>query len=55
MRGSLVELAVALIRAAAFAAVVTTFTNWLHSLIPAGAAFRRLGGRGFGPRRHRAA
>jgi large-conductance mechanosensitive channel len=37
MRGSLVELAVAFIMAAAFAAVVTTFTNWLLSLIPAGA------------------
>ena len=29
MRGNLVELAVAFIMAAAFAAVVTTFTNWL--------------------------
>jgi large conductance mechanosensitive channel len=37
MRGNLVELAVAFIMAAAFAAVVTTFTNWLLSLIPAGA------------------
>jgi large conductance mechanosensitive channel len=37
MRGSLIELAVAFIMAAAFAAVVTTFTNWLLSLIPAGA------------------
>ena len=37
MRGNLVELAVAFIVAAAFAAVVTTFTNWLLSLIPAGA------------------
>jgi large-conductance mechanosensitive channel len=36
MRGNLVELAVAFIMAAAFAAVVTTFTNWLLSLIPAG-------------------
>jgi len=36
MRGNLVELAVAFIMAAAFAAVVTTFTNWLISLIPAG-------------------
>jgi large conductance mechanosensitive channel len=35
--GYLVELAVAFIMAAAFAAVVTTFTNWLLSLIPAGA------------------
>jgi len=35
MRGNLVELAVAFIMAAAFAAVVTTFTNWLLSLIPA--------------------
>jgi large conductance mechanosensitive channel len=38
MRGNLVELAVAFIMAAAFAAVVTTFTNWLLSLILAGAA-----------------
>jgi large conductance mechanosensitive channel len=37
MRGNLIELAVAFIMAAAFAAVVTTFTNWLLSLIPAGA------------------
>jgi large conductance mechanosensitive channel len=37
MRGNLIELAVAFIMAAAFAAVVTTFTNWLISLIPAGA------------------
>src|SRR4029453_1042788 len=37
MRGNLVELAVAFIMAAAFAAVVTAFTNWLLSLIPAGA------------------
>jgi large conductance mechanosensitive channel len=37
MRGNLVELAVAFIIAAAFAAVVTTFTNWLLSLIPAAA------------------
>jgi large conductance mechanosensitive channel len=37
MRGNLVELAVAFIMAAAFAAVVTTFTNRLLSLIPAGA------------------
>jgi large conductance mechanosensitive channel len=36
MRGNLVELAVAFIMAGAFAAVVTTFTNWLLSLIPAG-------------------
>jgi hypothetical protein len=36
MRGNLVELAVAFIMAAAFAAVVTTFTNRLLSLIPAG-------------------
>jgi large conductance mechanosensitive channel len=87
MRGNLVELAVAFIVAAAFAAVVTTFTNWLLSLIPTGAtnfgdtkfglfltalvsflliaavvyffhrhpirksqgAFRKAGGRGFGP------
>jgi large conductance mechanosensitive channel len=37
MRGNLVELAVAFIMAAAFAAVVTTFTNLLLSLIPVGA------------------
>ena len=37
MRGNLVELAVAFVMAAAFAAVLTTFTNWLLSLIPAGA------------------
>jgi len=37
MRGNLIELAVAFVMAAAFAAVVTTFTNWLLSLIPAGA------------------
>ena len=37
LRGNLIELAVAFIMAAAFAAVVTTFTNWLLSLIPAGA------------------
>jgi len=36
MRGNLVELAVAFIMAAAFAAVVTTFTNLLLSLIPVG-------------------
>ena len=36
MRGNLVELAVAFVMAAAFAAVLTTFTNWLLSLIPAG-------------------
>jgi len=38
MQGNLVELAVAFIMAAAFAAVVTTFSNWLLSLIPAGAS-----------------
>ena len=37
MRGNLIELAVAFIMAAAFTAVVTTFTNWLLSLIPSGA------------------
>jgi len=37
MRGNLVELAVAFIMAAAFAAVVTTFSNLLLSLIPVGA------------------
>src|SRR4029450_11910698 len=37
MRGNLVELAVAFIMAAAFAAVVTTFTNLLLSLVPVGA------------------
>src|SRR4030095_14587432 len=36
MRGNLVELAVAFIMAAAFAAVVTTFTNFLLSLVPVG-------------------
>jgi large-conductance mechanosensitive channel len=36
MRGNLVELAVAFSRAAAFAALVNTFTNWLLLLIPAG-------------------
>jgi large conductance mechanosensitive channel len=34
LRGSLVELAVAVIMAAAFGAVVTAFTAWLTSLIP---------------------
>ena len=34
MRGNLVELAVAFIIGAAFGAVVTTFTNWLTSLLP---------------------
>jgi len=42
LRGSLVETAVALIMALAFAAVVTTFTAWLTSLIPGlDAAFDR--------------
>lgn len=36
MKGNLVELAVAFIMATAFAAVVTAFTAWLMSLIPAG-------------------
>lgn len=34
LRGNLVETAVALIMALAFAAVVSTFTAWLMSLIP---------------------
>jgi large conductance mechanosensitive channel len=34
LRGNLVELAVAFIMAASFAAVVTAFTAWLTSLIP---------------------
>ena len=33
-RGNLVDLAVAVIIGTAFAAVVTTFTNWLTSLLP---------------------
>ena len=34
LRGNLVELAVALIMALAFAAVVAAFTAWLTSLMP---------------------
>lgn len=34
LRGNLVELAVAFIMAAAFATVVTAFTEWLTSLLP---------------------
>lgn len=37
LRGNLVDLAVAFIIGSAFAAVVTTFTNWLTSLMPEGA------------------
>ncbi len=35
LRGNLVDLAVAVIMAVAFGTVVTTFTNWLTSLLPA--------------------
>jgi large conductance mechanosensitive channel len=34
LRGNLVDIAVALIIALSFAAVVTAFTNWLTSLLP---------------------
>ena len=34
LRGNLIELATAFIMAAAFAAVVTTFTEWLTGLVP---------------------
>jgi large conductance mechanosensitive channel len=34
LRGNLVDIAVGLIMALSFAAVVTTFTNWLTSLLP---------------------
>ena len=34
LRGNLVDLAVAFIIGLAFAAVVTTFTNWLTGLMP---------------------
>ncbi len=34
LRGNLIELATAFIMAAAFAAVVTTFTEWLTGLMP---------------------
>ncbi len=37
LRGNLIEIAVAFIIAASFAAVVTAFTNWLTSLLPEGA------------------
>jgi large conductance mechanosensitive channel len=37
LRGNLVDIAVAFITAAAFARVVTTFTAWLTSLLPAAA------------------
>ena len=37
LRGNLVEIAVAFIIAASFAAVVTRFTEWLTSLLPASA------------------
>lgn len=38
LRGNLVEIAVGLIMALAFADVVTTFTNWLTSLLPESAS-----------------
>ena len=38
LRGNLVDIAVAFIIGLAFAAVVTTFTNWLTSLLPASAS-----------------
>ena len=38
LRGNLVDLAVAFIVGLAFAAVVTTFTNWLTSLMPESAS-----------------
>ena len=38
LRGNLIELAVAFIMAAAFAAVVTAFVAWLTSLMPDTAA-----------------
>lgn len=38
LRGNLVELAVAVIIATSFAAVVTTFTNWLTAQVPEGAS-----------------
>jgi large conductance mechanosensitive channel len=42
LRGNLVELAVAFIMGAAFATVVTAFTEWLTSLLPvAGDSFDR--------------
>lgn len=36
LRGNLVDLAVAVVIATAFGQVVTTFTNWLTSLLPSG-------------------
>ena len=36
LRGNLIDLAVAVIIGTAFGAVVTTFTNWLTDLLPAG-------------------
>lgn len=36
LRGNLIELAVAVIIGAAFASVVTTFTNWLTAQLPSG-------------------
>jgi large conductance mechanosensitive channel len=38
LRGNLVEIATGLIMALAFAEVVTTFTNWLTSLLPESAS-----------------
>ena len=40
LRGNLIELAVAFIMAAAFAAVVTAFVAWLTSLMPDGSRRR---------------
>jgi large conductance mechanosensitive channel len=37
LRGNLVEVAVGLIMALSFAAVVTAFVNWLTNLLPTGA------------------
>ncbi len=36
LRGNLVDLAVAVVIATSFGTVVTTFTNWLTSLLPSG-------------------
>ncbi len=38
LRGNLIDLAVAVIIAVSFGAVVTTFTNWLTGLMPESAA-----------------
>ena len=38
LRGNLIEIATGLIMALAFAEVVTTFTNWLTSLLPESAS-----------------